>query len=253
VEEGVDDDGAPLFTLTDVERFFPGSLTALGHDPLTNLIHVTSTNRLFGKRLGRVGVAVPERGGEPDPLRASLYTVPALELEGTAPRNDARAIHFLDEGLMEPDLRTLIVSREPDALLLADVTEGGNRNGFGTVRRTATLGAGPAKLSVAQLGEGEDAVRVAAVSCFNGREVFIVDLDTMFTRAVIPNLSGPFDVAVDGARQKLYVTDFRTSVLRVIDLSALTAPAISDSSEQPPPAPRVIATVGRPQIIQELR
>jgi hypothetical protein len=133
------------------------------------------------------------------------------------------------------------------------VSQDDSRSGVGSVRRTVTLGSGPSKLSIATLGDAEDAVRVAAVSCFNGREVFIVDLETMFTRAVVPNLSGPFDLALDGARQKLYVADFRTSVVRVIDLSPLTAPALTDSSDEPVPAPRVIATLGRPQSIQELR
>ena len=68
----------------------------------------------------------------------------------------------------------------------------------------------------------------------------------MLTRTVIPNFSGPFDVALDSARKLLYVSDFRSSVIRIVDLSPLTDPSAKEGA-------RVIATLGSPRVIQELQ
>ena len=84
------------------------------------------------------------------------------------------------------------------------------------------------------------------VSSFDAREVAVVDLRTMRTRSMRPNLSGPFDIELDAARRYVYVTDFRSSVLRVIDLAPLLVGDADGSL-------RVIATVGHPRVIQELQ
>jgi DNA-binding beta-propeller fold protein YncE len=132
-------------------------------------------------------------------------------------------------------------------LLLVDVDEP-NRPTVGTVKRTTEVGSGPSKLAVGQVlqsGDGDARRMLAVVSCLDSRQIYVIDLATMEALAVIPNLSGPFDVAIDTERALLFVTDFKTSVLRVLDL----APVIVGSDD----SVRVIATVGRPKIVQELQ
>jgi hypothetical protein len=63
---------------------------------------------------------------------------------------------------------------------------------------------------------------------------------------VVPNLSGPHALVLDDARERVYVADFRSSVVRVVDLS----PLADHASEEPV---RVIASLGRPRVIQELQ
>ncbi|MDD9931975.1 MAG: hypothetical protein OXT09_00150 [Myxococcales bacterium] len=252
--QGLDDDGGLLdrFQLTGVlERVNP-QLTGLAFDDTTGQVHlsfatVVPTNR--GKGINRVAVSVPDRvldSGEavPDTARARIFSTGVLVLEGVGPRTDTRDIEFI--AAPEPEPRALVLAREPNALLLADLDETRNRDGVGRVLRTAVLGSGPSRMVVAELPREGDALRVAVVSCFTAREIFVVDLETMLIRTVVPNLSGPFDLAVDEERSLLYVTDFRSSVIRIIDLSPLTDPDAGEGAS-------VVATLGAPRIIQELQ
>ena len=110
------------------------------------------------------------------------------------------------------------------------------------VKRTAVVGAGASRVTTGVLGGRPTAV----VACFDARALFVIDLQTMLTRSVVPNLSGPFDLELDEERARVYVSDFRSSVIRVIDLGALT-----DSQGEASAA--VIATLGTPRVLQELR
>ena len=89
---------------------------------------------------------------------------------------------------------------------------------------------------------------VALVSCFNSREVFVVDLASGRARSVVRNLSGPFDLAIDPVRQRLYVADFRSSVVRVLDLAPVAEPDAGGVTTA-----RLIATLGAPKVVQELQ
>jgi sugar lactone lactonase YvrE len=84
------------------------------------------------------------------------------------------------------------------------------------------------------------------VACFDARELFVIDLITMLPRSVVPNLSGPYEIALDEQRQLLYVADFRSSVIRIVDLSPIAA----GDGEAPV---QVVATLGEPQVLQELK
>jgi DNA-binding beta-propeller fold protein YncE len=94
------------------------------------------------------------------------------------------------------------------------------------------VGAGPSKLVYAKLGQQP----FLFVSAYDARAVTIIDANTLETVAEIRNLSGPYDMAVDAARQLLYVADFRTSVVRVVDLAWLL-----DKQRR---LPGIIATIG---------
>ena len=66
-------------------------------------------------------------------------------------------------------------------------------------------------------------------------------------------IGGPYDLAVDVPRQRLYVADFRQSVLRVFDLSGTFACLSPSGAESPACAPVPLGVVGRPLAVQELR
>jgi hypothetical protein len=203
------------------------------------LFHVT----MLGNALQRLGVTF---NTSQDLEGAELYAVTPIAIAGGS-LNQLRSISFLNEpiglGATEGDSQALIIANVPSALVLANVTPGAGTSSSGRVQRLAEIGAGGAKLAIGAIAGRP----LAAVSCLEGRSVYIVDLTSMETRAVVPNLSGPFGVAFDEARKRLYVTDFRSSVIRVVDLSQLASEQAALESV------RVVATRGRPRVVQELK
>jgi DNA-binding beta-propeller fold protein YncE len=235
----VDDDDGQL-TLSAVLDELGPTPTSIALDPLSQELHVARR----GADLLRVGIAAPQPGQSESADRFSLFFAGALGLEGAAIA-DVRALTFLAPAVATDGQlasRALVVAGVPSALVLADVTPraGGRLNG--RVMQMTEVGTGAERLVVGTIGDRS----FAAISCLEGRALYLVDLTTMQVRAVVPNLSGPHGVAFDAARERLYVNDFRSSVVRIVDLSSLADPA-SDQTVQ------VIATLGRPRIVQELK
>lgn len=223
-------------------------LTGMARDTHTGLVHLTLLRTAggvlaTGKLLARVGVVIPD-----DPERASLYDAGLLSLEGVDVSTDTRAITFI-EGIPESSAavsaaRALVLARGPTSLLLVDVDPARNEEGRARVQRITEVGSGAARVVAGTLG----ATPVAIVSCFDSREIFVVDLQSGFARSIVRNLSGPFEIALDEARQRLYAADFRSSVVRVLDLAPVVAPnATGDTSA------RLVATLGAPRVVQELQ
>ena len=234
-----DDDGRESLRLSSVMTDLGRTPTSIARDPASGLLHVT----LRGSALLRLGVAIDresERG------EAQLFPETPVTITG-GNISDFRSIAFLDRpvgvGVAQGESQALLIAGQPSALVLANVTPGAGSTLTGRVQRIAEIGAGGARLAVGSVGGRP----LAAVSCLDGRSIYIVDLTSMETRAVVPNLSGPFGVAFDEARERLYATDFRSSVVRIIDLSRLASP------EAAPESVRVIATLGRPRVVQELK
>ncbi len=96
------------------------------------------------------------------------------------------------------------------------------------------VGVGMSKLVQANLGGRQ----LLFVSCYADGEIHVLDADRRRTVTVIRDVLGPFDMQVDVARRLLYVTDFRASVVRVIDLSGLARGSSG--------VPRAVATLGAP-------
>jgi hypothetical protein len=169
-----------------------------------------------------------------------------VRLQSLANALDARDLAFIPalpgagEALSQNS--ALIVAQEPSALLLADIDASRNAPGRARVKRTAVVGAGASRLASGMLGGRPTAV----VACFDSRALYVIDLETMLTLSVVPNLSGPFEIVLDEERERLYVADFRSSVIRIVDLSRL-----ADSQGETSAA--VIATLGKPRVVQELR
>jgi len=237
----------PPLQLTSVLGGRPGPLTRLAYDPTTRLVHVASASSGAGGLLDRVGIGVPrDEAGSYHPELASVYEAGVLALSGTPPTSSTFDLAFISAisgaGVALSENRALIVSQSPSALLIADVDETRNPPNLARVERSAVVGSGASRLAVGLFPDHP----LAVVGSFNARELTFIDLATMQNRALIPNLSGPYAMAIDEARKFLYVADFRSSVLRVVDLTPLLEP-VGD------PEPRVVATVGHPHVLQELR
>jgi hypothetical protein len=213
--------------------------TSIARDPVSGLFHVALRSNL----LLRLGVTVDTSG---DLKGARLFNATAVTLAGST-LNELRSIAFLKDpvglGVAAGESQALIIANDPSALVLTNVTPGAGSSVAGRVQRMSEIGAGGARLALGSIGGRP----LAAVTCLDGRSVYIVDLTSMETRAVVPNLSGPFGVAFDEARERLYATDFRSSVVRIVDLSQLA------SRTAAPESVRVVATLGRPRVVQELK
>jgi sugar lactone lactonase YvrE len=234
----LDDDDDSL-VLRSVIEDLGRTPTSIARDPISGLFHVALRSNV----LLRLGVTIDTSS---ELAGATLYNATAVTLVGGT-LSELRSIAFLKEpvglGVAEGDSQALIIANDPSALVLTNVTPGAGSSVSGRVQRVSEIGAGGARLALGSIGGRP----LAAVTCLDGRSVYIVDLTSMETRAVVPNLSGPFGVAFDEARERLYATDFRSSVVRIVDLSQLA------SSTAAPESVRVVATLGRPRVVQELK
>ena len=196
--------------------------------PLEHLLYVTIAGQSVISRFG-VNVASGSVEKEPGP-RELLYPTSFLNVSGLADPRDLRDI-VLDP--VDP-MRLFALVRgfqQSVAFLQRDPSVPGNAYLVDAVR----VGAGPSKLSYLTLG-GRGYL---LVGCYDARAIFIIDTAERALVAMVRNLSGPYEMVFDGARNLLHVADFRTSVLRVVDLSWL--------ADKRMPPPRIIATLGTPR------
>lgn len=232
--------------LTDVLAGATPFAASLAFDPQTRFVYAALAQYASSSSvLTRVRVEVPEGAGRPE-LRA-FVTPPGfvrIDTDVVEPRDLAflPAIPGASSALSTPS--AVVVAGRPSALQLTDLPDASVDDQPDSVRvkDEAVLGFGATRVATAIV----DGVPLAVVSSFDTREVAVVDLRTMHMRSMRPNLSGPFDIELDAARRYVYVTDFRSSVLRVIDLEPVLVGDADGSLT-------VIATVGRPRVIQELQ
>jgi len=236
------DTEAGEMVLTDTLGTFPSGLTGVMFDPQSQLGYMTGA----GKQLTRVGVAT-----ETGPGDASLFDGGSLGLDGIGLRGDTRA-GVIVPGEGGAPSQALVVTQAPDALLYVDLGPESRTQLAANVKRVVEVGGGASRLVVGTLlGEDGQSREIVAVSCFNGRQIFIIDRDSGTILSVVPNFSGPFEIALDGPRGLLYVADFRSSVVRIVDLRPVLA--IEAGLRDEPTSAVMVATLGSPRVLQELQ
>jgi hypothetical protein len=214
--------------------------TGIGFDPYTSLAYLTnndpaSTVQLKG--LDRIGVALA--GGVP-----YLYSAGAIGLAGVSRDRDTRDVGF------DPDSmpgKALVVARTPASLIVADTAQAVGAAPAMSLAVSA-VGAGASRLTLGRIGA--DTRLFAFVSCFDARELYIVDIARGEPLAVVRGLSGPFDLVLDRWRERVYLADFRSSSIRIVDLAPLacrTQGQEADCGEV-----RITATLGKPSLPSEL-
>jgi D-serine deaminase-like pyridoxal phosphate-dependent protein len=234
--------------LTDVLPSGAPFAASLAFDPQTRYVYAALAQFSSDSVLTRMRVLLPllPESGERSELRAFVAPPSVVRIGGSIA--EPRDLSFLpaipdaSSALSTPS--AVVLAGRPSALQLTELpdAETADRPGSLRVKQSTVLGFGAARLATAVVA----GVPLAVVSSFDSREVAVVDLRTMRTRSMRPTLSGPFDIALDVERRYVYVTDFRSSVLRVIDLEPLLGGDADGSLG-------VIATVGRPRVIQELQ
>jgi DNA-binding beta-propeller fold protein YncE len=235
VEKG----GQPV--LESVLSGFPRRPTSITLDPARQLLYVTSA---LGSTISRIGVRVrpaDASSGEAPDLetgaqgpRELLYETSPIRVTGLSINTDIRdlALDPQDPSRLFALVRGPIgATQDAVAFLQFDPSTPNEARLVDAVR----VGAGPSKLQYVTFPNGRSFL---IVSCYDERALFIFDAQSRKLESVVRNLSGPHQAVFDGARKLLYLTDFRISVLRVIDLAGLV--------DQAEPPPRIVATLGSP-------
>jgi hypothetical protein len=206
-------------------------------------------------QIGRVGVAIDSETS--DLMDSFVFDLGSLALTGidTGGRGDTRDVVFDPRPGVD---QAYILSRRPEAVLIADRSNA--RPGDAGIVDAVPIGIGPSRLTIAEIdlaaeGAPPDLRTLLFASCFDTREVWIVDPDLGETVNVVRGLSGPFELAIDVARRYLYIVDFRASVVRVADLQPMLdclardvgSPAAPETCE-----PAIIGWIGKERPVGEL-
>ncbi|HJL06265.1 MAG TPA: hypothetical protein RMH85_20370 [Polyangiaceae bacterium LLY-WYZ-15_(1-7)] len=237
---------------------FPEELVDVTIDPETGLGWMPSA---IDQLIGRVGLAVDDQLDEID--RSFLFDAGDLFVgdvdTGSGTLGDTRAIRFDPRPGVR---RAYVLSRRPRALVVIDPDDSTFEL---DVLDIIEVGAGPSRLAVEAFDRGEGGERALAfISTFTSQAIYVVDLDLGRLVGIVRGLGGPFELTVDAERERIYVLDFRQSVIRVIDLAPMFAcldrgEALECGGDSPDPActaecsPVQLGVVGRPVAVEELR
>lgn len=211
----IDDETGPP-RLVHVAEGFPDRLITLTMRPGAGIGWLTSEDT---DQLGRVGITVDER----NPSRSFLYNAGAITVGGIDDGEDLRDLQFDPRDATQ----MYVLSRRPEAVVKVGL-DGRSVRSLAP-EEVYEIGAGPSRLLPIELG-GRTFV---LASSFDAQKLFVIDAELGLV-SVLGGFSGPFELAYDAGRQWLYLTDFTTSQIRVIDV----APILDN---QPP---RLVATLG---------
>jgi hypothetical protein len=240
--------------IVDTIEGLPNELVEIAEDPVDGSLWVATA---FDPVVPRVGIALGQTAGDSFLFRASDLAVTGIDT-GDASLGDTRQVRFDPR----PDVRrAYVLARRPRAVLSVDVD---GSVGALDVRAQIPVGAGPSRMEVTHFDDldGDQdpstgpSFTLAFVTCFDSRDLYVIDLDAERLVGIVRSLGGPFELAVDEARKRVYVGDFRSSVLRVLDLEptfdCLTDEDYDGSDDEPECSPTQLGFVGRPRAVQEL-
>lgn len=221
-------DGATKPVLVDVLSDLEVGLTDVVFQPTEKRFYVSSSE---SGRVSRVGVSLDFTDLE----RSFVFEDRSFVLQGVDDGADLRAIAFPEP--TDPS-QVLLLSRRPESVVYARITDGVNGLQSDALRAVG-VGSGPSRMVLGNVGGRA----LAFVSCFDSHNIYVVDLQSQATLEVMYGLNGPFDLAFDADRELLYVTDFRSSQVRIVDLHELSQ-CITRQNDTGECAPRTIGLLG---------
>ena len=234
-------------------------IAGIAYDPVTAFAYLTSSDVsgvIQAKALDRIGVRY---AGE----HSVIYDAGPVWLTGVSFDRDTRDLDFDAESLPG---KALVVARVPSSLIVAETEPDRGDLNWTTASAVVEVGSGASRVAVGRIGGNHKLF--AFVSCFSSRELFVVDIRLGEPVAVVRGFSGPFDLVLDRWRQRLYLADFRSSTIRIVDLRPLVCDpddedtacdsAVAASGAELPcrclddRELRITATVGEPNLPTEL-
>ena len=170
---------------------------------------------------------------EQGPGRAcsAAFSAGTVGLAGLATGFESRDVAWTQNGRMAH-----VLSRLPESVITID--QDGVPFGPGTspIVDVDAVGIGPSRVTSATLDGQEYLVATA----FDARNVTVFRTDPVEVVAVVAGFDGPYEVAIDPVRQWAIVVDFRTSVVRIVDLAPVTSADRTDQAS-------IIIRIGTPR------
>lgn len=227
--------GAPP-VLLDVYDDLPSGLSEGGFDDKSQLFW-------FGQRAGqeivRVGISGRDSGSD-----VRFFRAQSVFLRGLNEGEDVRDLRFDD---VTGDVYVLLGDPQSLAIVRPDPDQLGGLES----RAVIPVGSGPSRIELVQVGDGPDTERWLLVSCFGSRELYIIDPIDGQIIDIERGFSGPFAIASD-EQGRVYVADFRASVVRILSLNELAACRAQGGADAQPCRPGDVGIVGYPNIVDEL-
>jgi len=241
-------DGAAQPVATDVASVSTATFPTLTFDPVERRFWLPTGN---GGAFVRATVSLDATST--DPTRAEWLVgasvgLPSVDLgRGTA---SIRQVKFDPRVGTANEGRFYAVARRPAALVVGRVERGTN---LVAIDSLLPLGAEPARAKLVEFGNR----LLAFVTCYASRDIYVYDVDSGRLVTIARGMNGPFEIVIDRrvGRERMYVVDFRVSVVRAFDLASLVACLASTTtpSTEPDCSPRMIGMLGVPSTIEELR
>lgn len=162
---------------------------------------------------------------------SAAFIAGRVQLGGVATGFESRDIAWTQEGRFAH-----VLSRLPEAVMTIDQDGVPLMVGDAAIVDVDAVGFGPSRMASGTL-DGEE---ILCTTSFDGRNVSVFRTDPVEVASVVAGFDGAYEIAIDPVRQWAIVGDFKTSVVRIIDLAPLTTPETNDE-------PAVIIRIGTPR------
>jgi hypothetical protein len=160
--------------------------------------------------LGRVGVFY-DTGNE---ACSQAFAAPSVFLDGLATGFDTRDVAFGSAG---HERFAYVLSRSPEAVITIDQNGTPFVPGNAAIIDVDDVGFGPSRMRRVTIG-GQDYL---IVTCFDGRALWVLRTEPTEVVSIVPGFDGAYELVIDEARAWAIVADFKTSVIRFVDLAPL--------------------------------
>jgi hypothetical protein len=175
----------------------------------------------------RVGVSFDHQDRE----CAAAFFAGTVQLGGIATGFESRDVAWTQGGRFAH-----VLSRLPEGIITIDQEGVPLVPGDAAIVDVDAVGFGPSRLATAEI-DGEE---ILMATCFDARNAWVFRTDPVEVTSVVAGFDGPYEIAIDPVRRWAIVTDFKTSVVRIVDLTAVT-------SADPNDEPSIIARIGTPR------
>jgi hypothetical protein len=160
--------------------------------------------------LSRVGVFIDPSHRE----CSEVFAAPSVFLDGLATGFDSRDSAF---GTGDNARYAYVLSRSPESIITIDQNGTPFIPGNAAIVDVDDVGFGPSRMRRFTM-DGRDFL---LVTCFDGGNVWAFRTQPTEVASVVPGFDGAYEMVIDEQRQLAIVADFKTSVIRFIDLSPL--------------------------------
>lgn len=241
-------DGAAQPVATDVKTIATATFPTIAFEPGQRRFWLpTGNSSIF------VRSSVTLDASSTDPTRAEWLVGPSVQLsEVDLGRSSAsiRQVRFDPRVGTSHEGRFYAVALRPAALVVGRVEDATN---LVAIDSLLPLGAEPSRSELVEI----NGRMIAFVSCYASRDIYVYDVDAGRLLTIARGMNGPFEIAIDRrvGSERMYVVDFRVSVIRVFDLAPLVAclETTMAPATEPDCSPRMLGMLGIPSTIEELR